>query len=110
MIEIQHEGGAAASTALLISCSPADGVSGVGRSVDLALSLGHTRVVVDLGERSDADAEFLSALHRSARRARAAGARLAVVCADGRLRRLFDLTLLSEGFGVYATREEALAA
>jgi hypothetical protein len=32
-----------------------------------------------------------------------------VVCADSRLRRLLDLTLLSQGFRVYATREEALA-
>ena len=40
---------------------------------------------------------------------REAGGRLAVVTGSSRLRRLLDLTLLSCGFVVYATREEALA-
>lgn len=110
MIEIRHEDATAPSPTVLIACTPADGAPVVRRCVELALSLGHARVVVDLGERSDVDADLLGILHRSARRARAADGRLAVVCADGRLRRLFDVTLLSEAFGVYATREEALAA
>jgi hypothetical protein len=35
---------------------------------------------------------------------------MAVVCADSRLRRLFDVTLLSQSTPVFETREEALAA
>ena len=77
--------------------------------MDLALGLGHTRLVVDLGERGDVDADLLGALHRSGQRMREAGGRLAVVCADSGLRRLLDFTLLSQGFRVYETREEALA-
>jgi anti-anti-sigma factor len=73
------------------------------------LRLGHSRLVVDLGRREDPESELLGVLHGSARRMRAAGGRLAVVCTDSRLRRLLDLTLLSQGFRVYATREEALA-
>ena len=40
---------------------------------------------------------------------REAGGWLAVVSASSRYRRLLHLTLLSHAFGVYATREEALA-
>jgi anti-sigma B factor antagonist len=75
----------------------------------LALGLGHTQLVVDLGERQGADAELLTVVHRSARRVHDAGGRFAVVCPDARLRRLFDITLLSRGFPVYATSEDALA-
>ena len=56
-----------------------------------------------------ADADFLSVLHRSGQRVREAGGRLALVCADSRLRRLLDVTLLSWSLPVYETREEALA-
>jgi len=81
----------------------------VTRGVDLALLLGHTWLVVDLGERNAADADLLAVLHRSGQRVRDAGGRLAVVSADSRLRRLFDVTLLSRSTPVYETQEEALA-
>ena len=79
------------------------------QGVNLALRLGHLTVVVDLGGREVADADFLSVLHRSGKRVRDAGGRLALVCADSRMRRLFDVTLLSGSLPVYETREEALA-
>ena len=79
------------------------------QGVDLALRLGHLTIVVDLGERAAADADFLSVLHRSGRRVQDAGGSLALVCADSRMRRLFDVTLLSWSLPVYETREEALA-
>jgi anti-anti-sigma factor len=107
VIEIHEESANASGPAVVIGCTGA--AEGVGRCVDLALSLGHSRLVVDLGSRVDPDADLLGVLHGSARRIRDAGGRLAVVCADSRLRRLLDLTLLSQGFRVYATREEALA-
>jgi anti-anti-sigma factor len=93
---------------VVIDCE-SGGAGGVVRCVDLVLRLGHSRLVVDLGRREDPESELLGVLHGSARRMRAAGGRLAVVCTDSRLRRLLDLTLLSQGFRVYATREEALA-
>jgi anti-sigma B factor antagonist len=109
MIEIREEYAPRVGSAALIHCGDVGGVAGVARCVDLALGLGHTRVVVELGDRRAPDADLLGVLHRSAGRVREAGGRLVVVCADSRLRQLLDLTLLSRSFGVYATREEALA-
>ena len=96
-------------SAVLIRCTESSGVRGVARGTELALRLGHRTVVVDLGEREVADADLLSMLHRSGKRVRDVGGRLAVVCADSRMRRIFDVTLLSLSLPVYATREEALA-
>ena len=109
MIEIREENVPPAGPAAIVDCGDVADAAGVVRCVDLALGLGHTQVVVELGARRDPDADLLGALHRSAKRVRDAGGRLVVVCADSRVRRLLDLTLLSRSFGVYATREEALA-
>jgi anti-anti-sigma regulatory factor len=109
MIEIREESTSASASAVVVRCSEYSGSAGVMRCVDLALRLGQRRLVVDLGARDGADADLLSVLHRSGKRMRAAGGRLGVVCYDSGLRRLLDLTLLSQGFAVYATREEALA-
>ena len=108
MIEVREEGAHLADPAALIRCAEQGGTRGVLRGVDLALRLGHTTVVVDLGAREAADADLLSVLHRSGKRVQAAGGRLALVCADSRLRRLFDITLLSRTVPVYETKEEAL--
>jgi hypothetical protein len=110
MIELHEESPTPSGSAVVIRCADSAAVDGVARCVDMALDLGHTRLVLDLGSGERADAELLSVVHRSAWRLREMGGRLAVVCADSRLRRLLDLTLRSQGFGVYATREEALAA
>jgi anti-anti-sigma factor len=110
VIEIREERApSSTNAAVVILCADGGAVAGVDRGVDLALRLGHTQFVVDLGERHAADAELLSVLHRSARRVRDTGGRFAVVCSDSRLRRLFDLTLLSQSISVYATPEDALA-
>jgi anti-anti-sigma regulatory factor len=109
VIEIREEHASTSGPAVVIRCPDAGGAAGVLRGVDLALSVGHSRLVVDLGARDDPDADLLGILHRAGHRMRTAGGGLAVVCADSRLRRLLDLTLLSQGFRVYATREEALA-
>ena len=95
---------------MVITCAPTGSSEAVARCVDLAVRLGHTRLVVDLDRRSEADSDLLSALHRSGQRMREVGGRMAVVCADSRVRRLLDLTMLSTGFSVYATRDEALAS
>jgi anti-anti-sigma regulatory factor len=109
VIEIREEAMSASGSAVVVRCSESAGRAGVTRCVDLALRLGQRELVVDLGARDGADADLLSVLHRSGERMRSAGGRLAVVCYDSGLRRLLDLTLLSQGFAVYATREEALA-
>ena len=98
-----------AESALVITCAPTGSSEGVARCVDLAVRLGHTRLVVDLDQRSEPDADLLSVLHRAGQRMREVGGKLAVVSADSRLRRVLDLTLLSAGFSVYSTRDEALA-
>jgi anti-anti-sigma regulatory factor len=97
-------------SAVLIRCGASEGAAVVVRCVDLALRLGQRWLVVDLGERNAVDADLLAVLHSSGQRARASDGRLAVVCPDSRLRRLFDVTLLSQSTPVYETREEALAA
>lgn len=109
MIEVREHGVNSAHPAVLIRCARSGGAGGVARGVDLALRLGQTTVVVDLGERQAADADLLSALYRSGQRVCDAGGRFALVCADSRLRRLFDITLLSSTLSVYETQEEALA-
>jgi anti-anti-sigma regulatory factor len=66
------------------------------------------RLVVDLGDRSDTSSDLLFRLHRLAAQLRRLGGSLAVVSPQPSLRRLFDLTLLSQAFPVFATRDEAL--
>ena len=80
------------------------------RLLDCAIAARDVSVVVDLGARPDASSELLTVLHRCARRIRALGGRLSVVCSRPELHRLFDVTLLSQGFDVYASRAEALCA
>ena len=53
-------------------------------------------------------AALIALLHRAAAQLRRLGGSLAVVCPQPDLRRMFDLTLLSQGFPVFATRDEAL--
>lgn len=108
MIELRQEE-RGAGPAAVIECAGHTDAENVVRCVDLAMRLGHTRVVVDLRGRDGTDADLLGVLHRSALRLRETGGRLAVVTADSRLRRLLHLTLLSQGFRVCTTREEALA-
>jgi hypothetical protein len=99
---------ASSGPAGVITCANPRTPEGVSRCADLAVRLGHTRLVVDLGAGA-IDSALLSTRHRYGKRLRDAGGRLAVVCSDSRLRRLLDVTLLSAGFTVYATRDEALA-
>ena len=83
-------------------------------SVELAQALrtatvgGDVRVVVDMGERTDATSDVLSLLYRTARHLRRLGGSLAVVTSQPDVRRLLDVTLLSQAFPVFASRDEAL--
>ena len=109
MIELRQQNEPGAGPAAVIECAGHADAENVVRCVDMALRLGHTRVMVDLRGRDGTDADLLGVLHRSARRLRETGGRLAVVTADSRVRRLLHLTLLSQCFRVCTTREEALA-
>ncbi|MGH3066276.1 MAG: hypothetical protein ACRDOF_08210 [Gaiellaceae bacterium] len=82
----------------------------VSRTIDLAIEMGNTSLVVDLGDGNGAGAAFLEALLRAGRLIRERGGRLAVACDDPGLRRLLDRTLLSQAFAVCETREEALSS
>jgi len=80
----------------------------LARLLDTAIRAGDVDVIVDLGSRADASADLLTVLYRCARRLSALGGTLSVVCSRPELRRLFDVTLLSQGFDVYTSRDEAL--
>lgn len=79
----------------------------LARLLRTAVAAGDLRLVVDLGERQDASSDVLTLLHRAARQLRRLGGSLAVV-AQPDLKRLFDVTLLSQAFPVFVTRDEAL--
>ena len=107
MIEVRHQPEALNSAIVVVEMRRASTIDLV-RLLRTAIGSGDVGVIVDLGERSDATSDLLTVLHRTARHLRALGGRLAVVCSRPELRHLFDVTLLSQGFGVYASRDEAL--
>jgi anti-anti-sigma regulatory factor len=107
VIEVTHQPDTSASAVVVVEMERAS-TRDLARLLGTAIGTGDIGVIVDLGERGDASSELLTVLHRTARQLRTLGGRLAVVCATPELRRLFDLTLLSQGFGVYASRDEAL--
>jgi anti-anti-sigma regulatory factor len=107
VIEVTYRPDAGASAVVVVELERASTLD-LARLLRTAIRTGDIGVIVDLGERGDASSELLMVLHRTARQLRTLGGRLAVVSAKPELRRLFDLTLLSQGFGVYASRDEAL--
>lgn len=106
MIEIRHE--TATRPSVVFVDVAGDATGDLSRLLGSALGRGEVSLVVDLGDRVDASSELLAALHRTARRARRLGGTLGVVSRQPSLRRLLDLTLLSQAFAVFATRDEAL--
>jgi len=108
VIEVIHRPPTAAPSAIVVMEMRHASTTDLASLLRTAVGSGEIGVIVDLGERSDANSELLTVLHRAARQLRVLGGRLAVVCARPELRRLFDVTLLSQGFGVYASRDEAL--
>ena len=107
MIEVTHQCDAGTSAVVVVEVQRASTLD-LARLLRTAIRTGDIGVIVDLGERRDASSELLTVLHRTARQLRTLGGRLAVVSTKPELRRLFDVTLLSQGFGVYASRDEAL--
>ena len=107
MIEVSHQAGTQPSAVVVVDLERSS-TTDIARLLDSAIAVGDVEVIVDLGERADASSDLLTVLHRCARRVRTLGGRLSVVCSRPELRRLFDVTLLSQGFDVYASRDEAL--
>jgi anti-anti-sigma regulatory factor len=107
VVEVAHQAEARASAIVVVEMKR-NSTTDLARLLHTAVGAGDIGVIVDLGDRGDASSELLTVLHRTARQLRALGGRLAVVCARPELRHLFDVTLLSQGFGVYASRDEAL--
>jgi anti-anti-sigma regulatory factor len=110
VIEVSHHSAAAATSAVLVVDLRQSSTTDLARLLDCAIGAGDVSVVVDLGARPDASSELLTVLHRCGHRIRALGGRLSIVCSRPELRRLFDVTLLSQGFDVYPSRDEALRA
>lgn len=109
MIEVSHQGAAEASAVIVVDMTRSS-TTDLARLLDCAIGAGEVDVVVDLGARLDASSDLLAVLHRCARRIRMLGGTLSIVCSRPELRRLFDVTLLSQGFDVYASRDDALRA
>ena len=80
----------------------------LARLLGTAIGAGDVSVVVDLGDRPDASSELLTVLHRTAGHLRRLGGKLGVVSPQPSLRRLLELTLMSQAYAVFATRDEAL--
>ena len=107
MIEISHQTEGPTAAVVVVEMTRGS-TTELARLLRSAIGAGDVDVVVDLGERPDASSDLLSVLHRCGRHVRALGGTLSVVCSRPELRRLFDVTLLSQGFDVYASRDEAL--
>jgi anti-anti-sigma regulatory factor len=108
VIEVTHDDPTAA--VIVVDMRRQSSTTDLARLLDCAIGAGEISVVVDLGVRPDASSDLLTVLHRCGRRLRTLGGTLSIVCAQPELRRLFDVTLLSQGFDVYASRDEALRA
>jgi anti-anti-sigma factor len=107
VIEVCH-GNATCSSAVVLVELPRDSMRDLACVLRSTVNAGDVRVIVDLGEREDVSSDLLAILHRTARQLRRLGGRLAVVTPRPDVRRLFDMTLLSQAFGVFPSRDEAL--
>ena len=108
MIEVGHPTDTEVASAVVVVDMKHSSTTELARLLDNAMGLGDVSVIVDLGSRFDASSDLLTVLHRCARRVRALGGTLSVGSARPELRRLLDVTLLSQTFDVYTSRDEAL--
>ncbi len=68
------------------------------------------RLVLDLSEVAFIDSTALGTLLKAGGEVESAGKRLRVVCADGPVRRLLEMTNLTQRFRLFGTRSAALSA
>lgn len=78
--------------------------------VGVLVSDGRTDLVVDLSDVRFMDSTGLGLLVGVLKRVRTAGGRLVLVVATDKLRKVFDLTGLTQVFTIHGTVDEALAA
>jgi anti-sigma B factor antagonist len=78
------------------------------RRLDTAISKGKTAVVLDLTETEFIDSTGLSVLLNGLRRVTRQRGRMALVCRNPTVLRLFEITRLDTTFDIHETREDAL--
>jgi anti-sigma B factor antagonist len=78
------------------------------RRLDAAISRGKTAVVLDLTETEFIDSTGLSVILNGLRRVTRQRGRMAIVCTNPTVRRLFEITRLDSTFDIHETREGAL--
>jgi anti-sigma B factor antagonist len=78
------------------------------RRLDTAVSKGKTAVVLDLTETEFIDSTGLSVLLNGLRRVTRQRGRMALVCRNPTVLRLFEITRLDTTFDIHETREDAL--
>ena len=71
---------------------------------------GDTKIILDLTDVEFVDSTALGTILKSAGEIESAGKRLRIVCGDGPVRRLLEMTNLTNRFQLCPTRDEALAA
>jgi anti-sigma B factor antagonist len=79
-------------------------------SLNDAIGQGKTSVVLDLGDVSFIDSTGLSVLLNGLRRVTRRGGRMAIVCTNPTVLRLFEITRLDTTFEIVDSREAAVAA
>jgi anti-sigma B factor antagonist len=80
------------------------------RMLNEAIGAGKTQVVLDLAEVDFIDSTGLSVLLNGLRRVTRRGGRMAIVCTNPTVLRLFVITRLDSTFEIVATRDQALRA
>jgi anti-sigma B factor antagonist len=80
------------------------------RRLDAAIALGKTGLVLDLTPTEFIDSTGLSVLLNGLRRVTRQRGRMALVCTNPTVLRLFEITRLDTTFDIRGTRDEALAA
>jgi anti-sigma B factor antagonist len=79
------------------------------RRLNAAIARGKTAVVLDLTGVEFIDSTGLSVLLNGLRRVTRQRGRMAIVCTNPTVLRLFEITRLDSTFDIHATREEAIA-
>jgi anti-sigma B factor antagonist len=80
------------------------------RLLSAAIGRGKTQVVLDLGDVEFIDSTGLSVLLNGLRRVTRRGGRMAIVCSNPTVLRLFVITRLDSTFTIVGSRREALEA
>ena len=78
-------------------------------AITAALDGGATGLVVDLSEATFIDSMTLGVLLGAVKRLRPSGGKVAIVCSDPHIRRIFEITLLDRVFSLHTDREAARA-